>query len=46
MVKTYMKAIEEKFISSDKSVANTLMKKLSSMKFDSSKSVREHIMEM
>ena len=45
-VKTYMKAIEEQFVSSDKSMANTLMNILSSMKYDNIKGVREHIMEM
>ena len=41
-----MKAIEEQFVSSDKSLASTLMKKLSSMKHDKSRGVRDHIMEM
>ena len=41
-----MNAIEEQFVSSDKSMASTLMKKLSSMKYDNIKGVREHIMEM
>ncbi|XP_059281612.1 uncharacterized protein LOC132035372 [Lycium ferocissimum] len=45
-VKAYMKAIEEQFVSSDKALSNTLMKRLSSMTFDRSRSVREHIMEM
>ncbi|XP_025983182.1 uncharacterized protein LOC114401922 [Glycine soja] len=43
-VKTYMNDIEEKFLSSNKSMANTLMEKLSSMKYDMG--VCEHIMEM
>jgi hypothetical protein len=42
----FMRAIEEQFVSSDKALASTLMKKLSSKTFDRSKSVREHIMEM
>ncbi|XP_019259156.1 PREDICTED: uncharacterized protein LOC109237317 [Nicotiana attenuata] len=42
----YMKAIDEKFVSSDKALANTLMKMLSSMTFDRSRTVRKHIMEM
>ena len=41
-----MNAIEEQFVSSDKSMASTLMKKLSSMKYDNIKGVRENIMEM
>ena len=45
-VKNYMKAIEEQFVSSDKALASTLMNKLSGMKHNNSRSVREHIMEM
>ncbi|XP_019240195.1 PREDICTED: uncharacterized protein LOC109220188 [Nicotiana attenuata] len=45
-VKAYMKAIDEQFISSDKVLASTLMKRLSSMTFNKSRIVREHIMEM
>ncbi|XP_019226693.1 PREDICTED: uncharacterized protein LOC109208109 [Nicotiana attenuata] len=45
-VKAYMKAIDEKFVSFDKALASTLMKRLSSMTFDRSRTVREHIMEM
>ncbi|XP_060194764.1 uncharacterized protein LOC132623967 [Lycium barbarum] len=45
-VKAYMKAIEEQFVSSDKALASTFMKRLSSMTFDRSHTVREHIMEM
>ncbi|KAF7149257.1 hypothetical protein RHSIM_Rhsim03G0077200 [Rhododendron simsii] len=45
-VKDYMKAIEEQFVSSDKALASTLMNRLSGMKHNSSRSVREHIMEM
>ena len=45
-VKNFMKAIEEQFVSYDKALASTLMKKLSGMKHDSSMSVCEHIMEM
>ncbi|PHT50451.1 Respiratory burst oxidase -like protein C [Capsicum baccatum] len=40
------KAIDEQFVSFDKSLASTLMKRLSSMTFDRSHTVREHIMEM
>ncbi|XP_048429385.1 uncharacterized protein LOC125472234 [Pyrus x bretschneideri] len=45
-VTDFMKAIEEQFVKSDKALAGTLMQKLSGMKHDNSKSVREHIMEM
>nr|XP_009795901.1 PREDICTED: uncharacterized protein LOC104242524 [Nicotiana sylvestris] len=44
--KVYMKAIDGQFVSSDKALANTLMKRLSSMTFDRSRTVRAHIMEM
>jgi hypothetical protein len=44
--KAFLKAIEEQFVSFDKALASTLMKKLSSKSFDNSRSVREHIMEM
>ncbi|OIT07501.1 hypothetical protein A4A49_51879, partial [Nicotiana attenuata] len=44
-VKAYVKAIDEQFVSFDKALANTLMKRLSSMTFDRS-TVREHIMDM
>nr|XP_016440573.1 PREDICTED: uncharacterized protein LOC107766327 [Nicotiana tabacum] len=45
-VKAYMKAIDEQFVSSDKALPNILMKRFSSMTFDRSRTVREHIMEM
>ncbi|OIT26261.1 hypothetical protein A4A49_59320, partial [Nicotiana attenuata] len=45
-VKAYMKAINEQLVSSNKALASTLMKRLSSMTFDRSRTVREHIMEM
>ncbi|XP_059310571.1 uncharacterized protein LOC132061911 [Lycium ferocissimum] len=45
-VKAYIKAIEEQFVSCDKALASTLMKRISSMTFDRSRTVREHIMEM
>ncbi|XP_059446417.1 uncharacterized protein LOC132177964 [Corylus avellana] len=44
--KAFIKAVEEQFVSSDKALASTLMKKLSSKSFHNSRSVREHIMEM
>ncbi|PHT48181.1 hypothetical protein CQW23_12389 [Capsicum baccatum] len=40
-----MKEIDEQFISSDKALANN-MKRLSSMTFDRSRTMREHIIEM
>jgi hypothetical protein len=42
----FMRAVEEQFVSSNKALASTLMKKLSSKTFDRSRSVREHIKEM
>ncbi|GMP42000.1 hypothetical protein CsSME_00011892 [Camellia sinensis var. sinensis] len=45
-VKVFMKAIEEQFVTPDKALANTLVKKLSSMRLNGSKGVHEHIMEM
>ncbi|XP_028053288.1 uncharacterized protein LOC114257709 [Camellia sinensis] len=45
-VKNYMRAIEEQFVSSNQALASTLMNKLSGMKHNNSRSVREHIMEM
>jgi hypothetical protein len=44
--KAFIKAVEEQFVSSDKALASTLMKKLLSKSFDKSRSVREHIMEI
>ena len=44
--KTFLKAVEEQFVSFNKALASTLMKKLSSKSFDNSRSVRDHIMEM
>ncbi|XP_070007442.1 uncharacterized protein [Nicotiana sylvestris] len=41
-----MKAIDEKFVSSNKALASTLMKRLSSMTLDRNRIVHEHIMEM
>ncbi|XP_028069257.1 uncharacterized protein LOC114271818 [Camellia sinensis] len=45
-VKNYIRAIEEQFVSSDKALASTLMNKLSGVKHNNFRSVREHIMEM
>lgn len=44
--KDFLKAVEAQFVSSIKAMASTLMKRLSSQGFDSSKGVREDIMEM
>lgn len=41
-----MKAIDAQFESLDKALASTLMGKLSSMKFTSTKGMHEHIMQM
>ncbi|XP_026409833.1 uncharacterized protein LOC113304928 [Papaver somniferum] len=45
-VKDYLQAIEEQFSTSDKVLAGTLMKKLSSMRYNGTSGIREHIMEM
>ncbi|RVW20235.1 hypothetical protein CK203_110279 [Vitis vinifera] len=45
-VKEYLKAIEQQFEASDKALASTLMTKTCSMKFNGTKRVCEHIMEM
>jgi hypothetical protein len=45
-VEDFLKAVEPQFVSSTKAMTSTLMKRLSSQTFDSSKNVREHIMEM
>jgi len=44
--KESMKAVKVQFVSSDKALASTLMKRLSSKTFESSKNVCEHIMRM
>lgn len=45
-VKDYLTAIKQQFETSYKALANTLMSQLSTMNFDGTKGVREHIMEM
>ncbi|XP_026416153.1 uncharacterized protein LOC113311541 [Papaver somniferum] len=45
-VRDYLQAIEEQFATSDKVLAGTLMQKLSSMRYNGTSGVREHIMEM
>ncbi|KAL0405197.1 UNVERIFIED_CONTAM: hypothetical protein Slati_3833600 [Sesamum latifolium] len=45
-VNDFLKAIEDQYVRSDKALASTLMKRLSNMKYNGSRSVREHIMQM
>ncbi|XP_070022683.1 uncharacterized protein [Nicotiana sylvestris] len=45
-VKAFLNAIDKQFVSSDKALASTFMKRLSSMTFDRSCTVRKHIIEM
>nr|XP_009772222.1 PREDICTED: uncharacterized protein LOC104222670 [Nicotiana sylvestris] len=42
----YRKFVEERFRSADKSLAGTLMAELTTMKFDGSRSMQNHIIEM
>jgi hypothetical protein len=42
----FIQVVEEQFVSSDKALTITLMKKLSSKTFNNFRSMREHIMEM
>jgi hypothetical protein len=42
----FLKVVDAQFMTSSKAIASTLMKRLSSQTFDSSKNVCEHIMEM
>jgi hypothetical protein len=44
--KEFLKVVEAQFVSSTKAIASTLMKRLSSQAFDSSKNISVHIMEM
>jgi len=44
--KEYMQFVEERFRSADKSLAGTLMAELTTMKFDGSRTMQEHIIEM
>ena len=44
--KAYLESVEQQFQASDKALAATLIAKLSSMKYDGSSGIREHIMEM
>ena len=45
-MKEYLKTIEEQFKTFDKVLASTLITKMCSMKFNDTKKVREHIMQM
>ncbi|XP_075077226.1 uncharacterized protein LOC142163969 [Nicotiana tabacum] len=42
----YLKFVEEHFCSADKSLAGTLMAELTTMKFDGSRNMQNHIIEM
>ncbi|XP_061363391.1 uncharacterized protein LOC133306993 [Gastrolobium bilobum] len=44
--KEYIKFVKERFRSANKSLAGTLMGQLTTMKFDGSRTMREHIIEM
>ncbi|XP_061356260.1 uncharacterized protein LOC133300703 [Gastrolobium bilobum] len=44
--KEYTKFVEERFCSADKSLVDTLMAQLTTMKFDGSRTMQEHIIEM
>ncbi|KAB5560422.1 hypothetical protein DKX38_005379 [Salix brachista] len=44
--KDYMKAIEERFKTADKSLAGKLMADLTTIKFDGTRSMHEHVIEM
>ncbi len=45
-VKEYLNFMEERFRSADKSLAGTLMAQLTTMKYNGSKSMHEHIIEI
>ncbi|KAF7126769.1 hypothetical protein RHSIM_Rhsim11G0020400 [Rhododendron simsii] len=42
----YLRNVEERFKTTDKSLAGTLMSKLTNMKFDGTRGMQEHILEM
>ena len=44
--KDYMKAIENRFKTADKSLAGKLMADLTTMKFDGTRSMNQHVIEM
>ena len=41
----YLKLVEERFHSTDKSLAGTLMAELTTMKYDGSQNMQQHILE-
>ncbi|XP_057958755.1 uncharacterized protein LOC131151532 [Malania oleifera] len=45
-VKEYLKAVENRFHSANKSLAGRLMAKLTAMKFDGSRGMNEHVLDM
>ncbi|KAL0298745.1 UNVERIFIED_CONTAM: Retrovirus-related Pol polyprotein from transposon TNT 1-94 [Sesamum radiatum] len=45
-VKDFLKTIEDQYVCSDKALTSTLMKRLSDVKYNGSRSVREYIMHM
>jgi hypothetical protein len=44
--KDFLKLVEEKFRSTDKALAGTLMTELTTMKFDGTKSMQQHVLDM
>ena len=42
----YLKLVEERFRSADKSLAGTLMAELTTMKYDGSRSIQQHVLDM
>ena len=42
----YLKLVEERFRSADKSLAGTLMAELTTMKYDGSRSMQQHVLDM
>ena len=46
IAKEYLKLVEERFRSADKSLTRTLMAKLMTMKYDGSRSMKQHILDM
>ena len=46
IAKEYLKLVEERFRSTNKSLTGTLMAKLTTMKYDGSRSMQQHILDM
>jgi hypothetical protein len=44
--KEFLKSVEERFRTADKSLAGTLMAKITTMKFDGTRGMHEHVLEM